>query len=248
MPEWELPNGIGYAPEPEQRMYRPPVAPEPFVAPRVTASAVNASGTPVERAHAAITHAQQQFKKHVAATNETREHYSDAGYQAQLDRFQHTEAAKDIDRAVESVQARRDSAAAQVEKIRRELSPNGSTDAELRATRYTARIIRQLDSKDSGELFGAADELIQQAIREELGVLLQELGPYLKSRGSSTDWIDAKLDQLIPEYRKARRQLGDADKALQMIKFNAGSVRRLFSSPGHRPVLTDPRIHDPDKA
>ena len=94
------------------------------------------------------------FGSHLDATEAIRDHLSPEGYQAQIDAFQNTSAAKDVDRALESVTARRDAAAANVDKVRKSLSPNGDTAAELRATRVTAtRMMRQLDAKQPGELF-----------------------------------------------------------------------------------------------
>jgi hypothetical protein len=61
---YELPNGIGYRPLAEDRMYKgPPLPPEPFTAPRVSASAVKVDGSVVEQAHAAFTNAKTAFEK-----------------------------------------------------------------------------------------------------------------------------------------------------------------------------------------
>ena len=132
MPEWELPNGIGYSPDAEQRVYRPPpIAPEPFVSPRVTARAVTVDGTVVEQAHAALEHAKTSYEKFLNGI--PREHYSAEGMREHIARFANTHAAKAVDKSVEQVRERADRAATQVAKVRKQLSPDGDVAAELRA-------------------------------------------------------------------------------------------------------------------
>ena len=59
----EIPNGWRYSPPAEHRIYRPPAEPEPFVAPKVTASAADVDGTVIEKADAVLTPRQRQFWK-----------------------------------------------------------------------------------------------------------------------------------------------------------------------------------------
>ena len=177
---YELRNGVGYSTPNEQRGYTPPPTPEPFTPPRVSASAVKVDGSVVEQAHAAFTNAKTAFEKFL--NDIPREHYSADGLKAQIKKFGDTDAAKAVDIAVANVRDRADKATAQVEKIRRDLSPNGDTAAELRATRYWDRTKPGLDNAKEGA-FGRAQKLIANADREELGVLLQELPAYLEARG-----------------------------------------------------------------
>jgi hypothetical protein len=246
MPETEIPNGVRWTAPPEDRVYRPSAQPEPFEPPRVTASAVRVDGTVVEQAHATFTHAKTAFEKFL--NDIPREHYSPEGLKAQIKKFgANTDAAKAVDQAVASVQARADTAAKQVEQIRRELSPNGDTATELRASRYWDRTRPLLDNAKEGA-FGKAQKLIASANRDELGVLLQELPSYLEALGHPTDWIDPAVGQAVPEYAKAASQLKKAKQALTIAQYNAKSLRTSFDSGRSSSVLTDARNYDPDAA
>jgi hypothetical protein len=241
----EIPNGWRYTPDPEDRTYQPPVEPEPFVPPQVTARAVKVDGSAIEQAHATFTHAKTAFEKFL--NDLPQEHYSADGLNAQIKKFGDTDAAKAVDAAVTQVRDRADKAAKQVEKMRRDLSPNGDTAAELRATRFWNRTKELLDNAKEGA-FGAAQKLIANADREQLGVLLQELPSYLQARGQTSDWIDTAAGQVVPEYAQAAKQLKTANQAVTIAECNANSLRTMFAN-GYsgRSVLTDGRKYDPDK-
>ena len=159
----EIPNGWCYSVPPEDRVYQPPVPPEPFEPPAVTATAINGlvGGTVVEQAHAAFTHAKASFEKFL---NEIpREHYSEEGFRESIKKFADTDAAKAVDTAVANVRDRAGKAAAVVENIRRDLSPAGDTAAELRATRSAGTgTQRLLDSAKDGNVFGGRTEADRQ--------------------------------------------------------------------------------------
>jgi hypothetical protein len=80
-----------------------------------------------------MIHAKNSFQKHLEATNENKHLYSSEGYLEQISGFKNTDAAKAVDTAVASVRERADKASAHADKIRRQLSPNGDTAAEMRA-------------------------------------------------------------------------------------------------------------------
>ena len=244
MPEWQLRNGIGYAPDAEQRIYRPPVTPEPFVAPRVSASAVKVDGSVVEKAHAAFANAKTAFEKFL--NDIPREHYSADGLKAQIKKFSDTDAARAVDAAVVNVRDRADKAGAQVEKIRRDLSPNGDTAAELRAARYWDRTKPLLDNAKEGA-FARAQKLIANANREELGTLLQELPAYLEALGHPTDWIDTAVGQVVPEYAQATTKRQKARQALAITEYNAKSLRTSFDSGYSSSILADASKYDPER-
>ena len=117
MPLYEIPNGIGYTPSAEERTYQPPAPPPQFTPPPVTAGAARVEGTTLEQAHASLLHAHKEFQKHLDATNEHRNHYTDDGFKAQIDLFKATAAAKSVDQAEQQVVARRDQAQAQMDKV-----------------------------------------------------------------------------------------------------------------------------------
>jgi hypothetical protein len=164
------------------------------------------------------------------------------------------------------VQERRDQAAARIEHLKRELSPAGDTATELRNTRYWDRTAKILDSiEDANRLSVTAADLIANASRGELGVLLQELEPYMRARvqkfdsprtresllNGYTTAIEAATDKAVPEYSKAKRQLSQAEKAFQVTAHNSKFLRDQFSiaAPGayRRPQFIDARKYDPDK-
>jgi len=237
----EIHNGVSHRVPNDQRGYQaPPPAAPPWQPPDVIAPALNFEGTCVQQAHAAITHAQSEFRKHIEATDAGKGNFSPEGYQAQIAAFQNTAAARAVDTALESVTAHRDAAAAQVAKVKRDLSPNGDTAAELRANRYRDRVIRRLDVKDPGQLFNAANEELAGATREELGTLLQELPSYLQSRGVTTDWIDAAVAQVVPEFAAARAELKKAESAFLITRQNVGFVKQGFANGRPVTVLADP--------
>jgi hypothetical protein len=241
-------NGVMHVLDADQRGYRePPPPPAPFEPPSVQAGVPTFSGTQLQQAHAAILHASKEFQRHINATDEQRHHYTPEGYRDQIARFQSTAAARSVDAALESVAARRDSAAAKVDKIRRDLSPDGNEAVELRALRYRDRVIRQLDAaKDGGAAFKLAQDLLAGATREELGTLLQELPSLLNSRGIPSDWVDPSLARIIPEYGTARAQLKQAESAYQITRMNVEFMRRGFADGRAPTVLTDPGKYDPD--
>jgi hypothetical protein len=247
--EYDLLNGVGYRPDADQRTYRPPEPPEPFAPPSVMASAVRPVGTVFEQVHETMVHAVSEWQRHIAKTDEAKQHYTPEGYQAQLAKFAATDAAKAVDTAEASATARVDQAAAQFAKIRKDLSPNGDTAAEIRADRYWNRTKPLLDSAKAGAVL-KAQKLIASASREELGTLLQELPAYLEAGNHPTDWIDAAVGQAVPEYGRAAAQLKKAQQARTIAGFNAKKLRETFAH-GHAGsfvTVTDGRKYDPDKS
>jgi len=236
----EIHNGISYSTPIDQRRYQePPVQPE-WRAPKVAAPALKAEGSVVERTHKAILHARDEQRRHIAETDVLRAHFTEDGYRARLAEFANTAAAKAVDTEFAAVTAHRDAALANVDKVRRDLSKNGDTAAELRASRYRDRVIRTLDAKDSGELYSTANELISAASREELGTLLQELSPYLRARGATVDWIDEAVAQVVPEFATARAQLKRAEAAFQITRQNMGFVKQGFANGRPATIFADP--------
>jgi hypothetical protein len=240
----ELRNGVSYTVPAEQRGYTPPIPPETFEPPKVTASAVQVDGTAVEKAHASFANAKSQFEKFL--NDIPREHYSPEGLTAQIAKFGDTDAARQVDAAVEAVRVREEQAAADYAKIRRDLSPAGDTAAELRAGRYWSRTKGVLDASKEGA-FAKAQTLIASADREQLGVLLQELPSYLEAHGHTSEWLDAAIGAVVPEYALAAGQLKKARQARTIAEYNANTLRRSFAQGHSSSVITDTRSYDPDR-
>ena len=253
MPDYEILNGLGHRPGPEERTYQPASEPAaPFQPPSVTASARQFKGTTFEQAHAAMIHAQNEYQRVIASINDNKHHYTEAGYKAQIDKFQSTDAFQAVTQHVAQVDDRREQARQRVGKVRAELSPDGDTAAELRATRYWNRAKGILDAtKEPSQIITRARELIQQANPTELGTLLQELEPYCLSRGATTEWIDPAIGQAAPQYAAAKNELRKAEQAVAMTRANANMLTRAITSRSHVPIaLSTPRRagdYDPDK-
>jgi hypothetical protein len=236
-PNTLFPNQPGYQ--------RPDPHPDDIYQPtRVTARAVTVDGSVVEQGHAAFTHAKAAHEKFL--NDIPREHYSADGLKAQIAKFAETDAAKAVDTAVDSFRGLEEAAGKQVEKIRRDLSPDGDTASELRAIRFWDRTKPVLDNAKEGAL-GRAQKLITNANREELGTLLQELPAYLEALGQPTDWIDAAVGQAVPEYDNAIKRHQKAKQAHTIAKYNALSLRKAFAEGRSGSIITDARNYDPDK-
>ena len=213
---------------------------------QVTARAANVSGTAIEQAHTMMINAKAQFEKHLDGIQ--RDRYSAEGLREQIANFAETDAARAVNTAVEQVRQRRDQAQTQSDKVRRELSPDGDTAAELRAARSWDRTQRLLDNTKGEAVALAAQGLMASADRREFGVLLQELPAYLAARGQNADWIDDAVSQLVPEYGSARVQLTKAQQACIIAERNAKSLRASFTQGRSATVLVDPRgKYDPDQ-
>jgi hypothetical protein len=212
-----------------------------------TLQAVITSDSVVAQAHTAMVDAKRRFERHIKAVHQHRDHYTPDGFSAQIAEFASTDAAAAVDMAVSQVRERVEEAAAQVDTLRRDLSPHSDTATELRATRYWDRTRRILDNLGSGKLFGVAQDLISKADRAELSTLLQELPAYLQARGQTNTWIDAAVAKVVPEYGRAREQLTKAEQALQITEFNAKALRHSFTQGRPPNVLANPYNYDPDK-
>lgn len=199
----------------------------------------------VEAAHATMIRAKARFERHLSGIE--RSHYSAEGVHDEIRSFTSTDDARAIDKAVEQVRQLRGDAQANVDAIRRALSPDGDTAAELRALRSWARAQKLLDNAGPVKLVATAEDLITNAVPDELGTLLQELPAYLRSRGQASDWIDGAVTRVVPEYRRARERLTKADQALQITEYNARSLHRGFGSGRPPRVLADPSRYDPDR-
>ncbi|APE35909.1 hypothetical protein BOX37_20385 [Nocardia mangyaensis] len=208
------------------------------------------TGSTTARAQATIEAVAGQFQKYLDSIHAP--DYTGPGLRNRIAAFGDTPAAQAIETAVETARDRAASALTAVETARRELSPQGDTATELRNTRYWDRARRIFDSVQDGKLVSVAEKTLNQARPEELGVLIEELGPYLDSRGAGTAWIAPVLSKVAPTYATARQRLTDAEKALTITEHNATQLRRQMGTThapaGYRkPTFVDARAYDPDR-
>lgn len=247
-------NGLYAEPGDTQSLYperdnytAPPPADEYRIDPQpVKVRAAKTEGTVVEQAHAAITHAYNEFGKHLKSVESNKHRYSTDGYREQIDAFNNTDAVKAIDDHVDRVRTRRDEAQKEADAAFRNLSTNGDAAAESRATRYWNRSQRLLDST-KGDKLGVARDLVAKASREELGTLLQELPAYLQSVGSPSSWIDSEVATVVPEYSAAKAKLSRAEQSLQLITADASRIKQGFVARRISVPPSDPSKYDPDR-
>lgn len=211
----------------------------------INAPTATFEGTTAEQAFGAIEHARNQFETHIVNLQQNANLYTSDGYNEQVARFKDTPAAKAIDKAEADVQQRLAAAEAKVAKTYKDLSPNGDAAAESRAARYWHRNERLLDSKD--DKLHTARQLVENASRDEIGVLLQELPAYLQSFGLSTEWIDEHVARVVPEYGAAKDELKKANAATQLVTNAARMVRQGFDS-GRPPGAANLALLNPSTA
>jgi hypothetical protein len=181
--------------------------------------------TEAAQANAAITNANAQLARHADNVRRNEHLYSAEGVKAELDEFASSPAVRTVDEYVKSHDAHVAELAANVDNVRRSLSPEGDTAAELRATRAWDRHRRTLDTQDSGKVPSVVMRTIETAPPAERAVLLQELPGYLESRGMPTEIVDATAERVIPELAAAKAELRAAEREQQIINRNAGAFR-----------------------
>jgi hypothetical protein len=232
----------------------------------VTAQAASVDGTVLEQAYNAQLHANKSLQKHVEATDANKHLYSPEGYRDQIAKFTDTDAAKAVDKSAEQVRARADQAAADVEKFRRNLTQPGDAAQESRNSRFwnrTKAVLDHADTNGTGTAFALAQELLAKASSEEVGVLVEELGPYFAARGlkmeqvnrstgATVDLLDEAIARVFPDYATARTKLNKAKQAATLVEQGAAYVRQSFAT--GRPVnvavlqkLNPAGLYDPDK-
>ncbi|MAU83878.1 MAG: hypothetical protein CME34_18810 [Gordonia sp.] len=201
------------------------------------------SADPITRAHETITNTAELMEKYIAGIDVGR--YSADGLRDTIRAFADTDAARAVDQAVDQAHAHQQNTEAQLRQVRADLSPDGDTAAELRATRYWARTQRLLDNTDNSQLGLTARELIDTANRAELGTLLQEIEPYLNSRGQSTGWVEPYLAHAIPEYGEAAARARLADKQLTVVQSNANQMKTRMATLVHPGQYRSIKFVDP---
>lgn len=203
-------------------------------------------GTHYEQAEALFAHVQKELKKHIEKTAANAHLYSQEGLRKQLAAFQHTDAAKGIDKALARVEAVHEQAKADMERVYRELTPPGDAVAESRAARYWHRSERLLDASKDKQ--GIARQLIEKSSNEELAVLLEGLPVYLASVGAQGSWLDEEVAKRSPAYGMAKRREHRASQAVVQVKSSALLLQSALREGRamHVPIRFNRSI-DPDK-
>jgi hypothetical protein len=222
-------------------------APPDQIYPIASPARNHGDGSVIAESYADMTHAAEHFGRHAANVEASRDLYSPQGRQRQLQAWGSTDAAKQVDAAEQAAEKYAADAAAERDRTRAELSPEGETaHDELKAQRNWARAQRALDAAQGGNLAATAQRLIRDAQPGELGTLLEELPAYLNSRGAQSNWIAPPLQQVAPEYAAANQDAANAQRALEITRHNARVIREAVAS-GRRPAtgtLVDPTRFD----
>ena len=80
-----------------------------------------------------------------------------------------------------------------------------------------------------------------------LSLTHDDLADKLEALGQPTDWIDAAVGQVVPEYAQAAKQLKTAKQAVTIAERNANSLRKSFAEGRSMSIITDGRNYDPDR-
>jgi hypothetical protein len=194
---------------------------------RVDAYALKPVGSPAEQADAAFAHANREFQQFLYKIPPGM--FTPEGRQAHIAKFAETGAEKAADAAVEAVRAEHAAAEAAVTKARGALVKQGDTAAELRNTRYWNRVQPMLNAERSGTLAALVDKLINEATPEQLGVLSEELVPYLTARREpGTALVEIALRHAAPDYGNAVARAEATQKALTVAEYNAKRLKQAI--------------------
>lgn len=225
-------------PQPETRPGSQYRRPQPITLERPGAGALThpANATTSQRAWASAQHAADAFDAYIKSlaplAGDPR--YSEHTIRETIAQFANTAAAQDVERTLQAVQKMAEDTKAAVDRTREKFLRPGDTAAELRNTRYWNRTQSVLDREGAA----AIHSIINDAKPEEIGVLLQELPPYLRSRGKDLPIdLDDLVGRHVPEYGVARERAARAEKARIHAETNAKRLRDRYtaaypSSPG----------------
>jgi hypothetical protein len=188
--------------------------------------------TPNEQVHSLLQSALVQHGKYLEHIAPLQSQMTPEGYSKQLKAFGTTEAAKAVDTAEQLSTRRREQAEQEFSDTLRSLSSQGDAAAEARAQRTVARAERQLASIDPAKRSETERQLIADADRESLGVILQELPSF----GVSPDIIEAAAVQAVPELGAAARRVAKARQSESIVRNDAKRVRDGIAT-GRRPSV-----------
>jgi hypothetical protein len=187
-----------------------------------------ASGdTPIQVAYNTLQRTNRALADHLDAVNRQRDMLSPDGQKAMIAAFADSPDARAVDLVEQLATDRKAQAQARYDQERAALSREGDAAEEMRAGRFWDREKAMLDRQDSGTLAAKArHELIKaSATPAELSVLVDELVPYLESRGAPTEWVEPILAQVVPALASAKAELTVAQQGKTVISQAASFVR-----------------------
>lgn len=194
---------------------------------------------PVTRAHRLQQVVAQQYSQWRAA------HHPDIApdvLKANAGAFSQAPALRQLDAPLSAVKERVDRAASKVNDALKDTRV--SPDAEVRAGRVWQRAVRTLDTKKSpGEITAAAQALIANA-GDDLPVYVEELSPYLESRGVPTGFLTAAYAAAIPGLEDAQQDATLLAKQHAVLRSNHDRLTKAVAADVDPPQLLDPHSVD----
>jgi len=220
--------------------YRAPVLMPP---PPQTPEVPFTGGTPVQNAQAADAYARREFECY-------RQTLPPGELATGSRRFAATPAAQAADRLTDAVSDRLTAAQARHDGILAGLTvPTDDVAAQISAQRWWSRQKPLLDKETSSRLMNAISRLIDQADASgNLGAVVDEIPPYLESRGQPSSYFDDLLASKLPELTAARDEIGKATRARDIVNHNRDTLHRSYERGSVPPPPVRADIHDPDAA
>lgn len=175
--------------------------------PAAQALAHRAGATAAQRAWASKQHAFDAFADYLAAT-EPAVHdprYTHEQIREHVNAFTSTQAYRDAELQHEAVHVKVEEAQRVVDAQRAALTKPGDAATESRNLRYWGRTERLLDSTDPGDMINVVREAIESADGEQLSVLVEELQPWLRAKGTfMITWMVCSPRRFPPSVRRRR--------------------------------------------
>lgn len=214
-------------------VYRAPVLMPP---PPTTPALPFTNGTAVQNAQGADSHARNEFDRY-------RRTLPASGLVEGGRQFANTPAARAADNTADAVGARLAAAQARHDQIisRLRVDPSDAA-AQTSAFRWWQRTKPLLDKETGSGLMTAISKIIDDASPDVLAAAVEELGPYVESRGQTGAYFDNLLASKLPELAAARDEVGTLTKAKDIVNHNRDSLHAAYQR-GYQPpppVRADP--------
>ncbi len=199
--------------------------------------------TVVSQAFSAAQKIREVHREYLEAVDRNNDLTDDARARA-VAAFRNTETAKFLDTIEEAVDTRLTVAQAKYAAQLASLSKDGDAAQESRNLRIRDRVLDTLKSSDSPVI--AAKTMTEKASLEELSVILQEVPSFLENRDLPTDFIQAVVEQKLPEVAAAQREVNQARQAKIVVDYDISAIKEGIKTGFPPTQLVDPSRFDPD--
>jgi hypothetical protein len=187
-----------------------------------------------------VRDAQRAYNAEIHAS----EHLNEEGKRAALAAFASSQEAQVIPVAERAVTEWIEQKQERVQKLRTDLVQPGDAAQEARNDRAWARakhaIDRAQEDPSGASTVTAARQAIANARNDELGVLINEVPPYLESLGLPTSFLDAEVRNRVPELADAQMDLANAQRDATVVKYDLNAVKKGIETGTPPTYLVDP--------